>query len=260
MGIYDVTIEWTPGMEHVLKSTWGVVQISEIEKTLGKTKEAIVKHVKHLKMNGGNDDKWTLEDVNKLTELIEETNLFLPGILRAFPEKKISSIYDQIEKLKTLNNDINYSESIKKKRLYNKKKTYSKKDLRKNQWTQEEDIFLASYLKENKKDINLLVKKMPKRTKRAIQLRLVKVKKELIQGNCNVLKEKPKSKKCYCEASEYYKKMSIQACDIIKATLEKDDKKLEECIGKLEYYVEQLSLNFSNIYTEKYKEHVKNGL
>lgn len=166
MGIYDITIQWTPAMEEALKNMWGINPIKELEAELGKSREQLYKRAAYLNIDGGKDRVWSIDDINHLTESIEKNKGFIPDILREFPEKRISSVYDQIEKFKAINQVIN---------ITNKKRS--------NGWTEAEEGILKEWINKevllNAEEKKALLKQLPNRNVRAIACRITQLREDL---------------------------------------------------------------------------------
>jgi hypothetical protein len=177
MSIHDATMVFTPSIDYEIHTGWGIQSLKGLQEATNLSVKDLIKRAVFLNINGGKEKKMSLEDMEKLSRLIADTKCCMQEIVKAFPEKKISTLYLTIEGVQKLSG-------------VEKKKDIAK-NLLVNHWTEKENSILNHYILSPGEGYGVLFKKLPGRTTSAIRQRLNKMKKKLPKVEENTIKHNP---------------------------------------------------------------------
>lgn len=91
---------WTPSTDYYLRQSYGKTCLQSLTNTLNVGFKSIIWRAQYLGIDTGTDSQWSLDELQELSAVIQEHGTDIEKIREAYPDKKISSIYKTIERLK----------------------------------------------------------------------------------------------------------------------------------------------------------------
>lgn len=152
--------KFTPSVDYEIKTGWGTQTLNSLEKDTGLSIKDLIKRAKFLGVNGGKEKNMSIEDMNKLSNLLI-AKCCISEIIKQFPDKKISSIYLAIRGVQDLSEADKYQGVA--------------QNFLAEGWTDEEKGIIFDYIMnpdKSRQSREALNRKFPLRTRNAIAQRL----------------------------------------------------------------------------------------
>ncbi|GEM_PF-7088446 len=113
-------MDWNVAMDEYLSQNYGKVALKELKDNIGEELN-IYKRAKKLKLDESGTDKFSLDDLKDLAELVSSSST-IPEIMEFFKDKTKASVYQQIEGLQNMSKyEHNPVEELRTNKNYSKK-------------------------------------------------------------------------------------------------------------------------------------------